>query len=68
VTDVRLGLHRQPAQVDPGLALLERDEVAGLAGGGVVEPDGHAVMLSARAQAVSGITGQDVTDVTSVAV
>ena len=47
VPDVRLGLDRQAAQVDAGLPLLEGREVADVAGRGVVEPEGHRVILGA---------------------
>ena len=53
VTDVRLRLHRQPAQVDPHASRLARDEVAGGARRGVVESDGHRPIVSATRSRVS---------------
>ena len=53
VPDVRLRLHGQPAHVDAGPARGERDEVAGLARRGVVEPQGHRASLG-RAVRSSG--------------
>ena len=41
VADVGLGLHRQAADVDARLPLLEGHEVTDLAGRGVVEPESH---------------------------
>ena len=45
VPDVRLRLHGEPADVDARLALLERDEVAHVAGRGVVEAETHPPSL-----------------------
>ena len=47
VTDVWLGLHRQPADVDTDLPLLERHELAQPARRGVVEVQGHRENLPA---------------------
>ena len=46
--DVRLALHRQTADVDPRLARLEGDEVADVAGRGVVEPESHPPILGSE--------------------
>ena len=48
VADVGLGLHRQAAHVEARPALLEGDEVADSAGGGVVEPESHPESLGLR--------------------
>ena len=48
VTHVGLALHGQATHVDARLALLERDEVADVAGRGVVEPESHPPIVGAE--------------------
>ena len=47
VAHVRLRLHRQPAHVHARPALLQGDEVADVARGGVVEPESHGPSVGA---------------------
>ena len=52
VADVRLRLHREPAQVDARLPLLEGNEVTDSAGRCVIELEGHAaIVVAARSPA-----------------
>ncbi|CAB4702287.1 unannotated protein [freshwater metagenome] len=45
VADVRLGLHRQTADVDARLPLLQGDEVTDFAGRSVIQPQAHLLIL-----------------------
>ena len=51
VAHVRLRLHRQPAHVHARPALLQGDEVADVARGGVVEPESHGSSVGASPSA-----------------
>ena len=68
MTDVRLALHRQTADVETRLALLKGHEVTDFAGRSVIEPERHRASLGTSEPACphrqSGCRVTEVTDVT----